>query len=355
MPEAPTPGRLYFGTFGDERETIDEVILAPQHDRSGALAGVDISAHGGIRVVERVLMTLTRRGAMLVSSDDCSIDESFDSQGDWTAQIKNDAMRLLTRTTTRRAAMFLMKQADILPAAYTRMIDLSDLGKEAAARAELTSLIERSQPAKHLVTPPKISVLGPPNAGKSSLINRLAGRNHVVVSDTEGTTRDWVTVPAVIDGIEITMVDTAGLRETPDSLEETAILRGRSASASSNLQIWIFDRSANITGDMQAMMANIGEHDILVAHKSDLPAGNGVAAMLDQMPKVALAVSAATGDGLEDLRNGIVRGIGLGDFDDTLPVEFDADRLDRIEAEYRTMDNSDTSLAEIFRRMLVRS
>jgi tRNA modification GTPase len=345
---------LYFGTFGDERETIDEVILAPRHDRSGALVGVDISAHGGIRVVERILMTLTQRGAMLSSPGEFSFAESCEAQGEWPAQIINDAMRRLMRTTTRRTAMFLMNQAEVLPAAYSHIVELSEAGNEDTARAELRSIIGRSHRARHLIVPPKISVIGPPNAGKSSLVNALAGRDHVIVSDAEGTTRDWVTVPAVIEGIELTLIDTAGLREAPSALEEIAIHRGRSASAACDLRLCVLDRSVEVTGNLRATLARLDDHDILVANKSDLPVGDGWTALLDKLATPALAVSAATGDGLDELRKAMVGGLDMDGFDDALPAEFDADRLAKLEVGYRTNSNSGTSLAEIIKALCAR-
>lgn len=345
LPQQPQTDRLYFGTFDDQRETIDEVILAPRHGRSGELVGVDISAHGGIRVVERILITLTERGASLVAPADCVIFESRHDHDGWITRIKNDAMRRLTRTTTRRAAMFLMNQAEVLPLAYLRIFELSETGFEDQAHQALQTLIDRSEIAKHLITPPKISVIGPPNAGKSSLTNALAGRDHVIVSDIEGTTRDWVTVPAVIEGIELTLVDTAGLRDTPDALEEIAIDRGRTASESSELRIWVFDCSAKMSVDLPAMLSGHGPRDIVVANKSDLAVTDDWSTILANSPRSALAVSATKQDGMDDLRRAIVGGLGLDGFDDALPAEFDPQRFAMIREEYRTNSNSITSLA----------
>ncbi|HNO77227.1 MAG TPA: 50S ribosome-binding GTPase [Phycisphaerae bacterium] len=353
LPEQPQFDRLYFGTFGDERETIDEVILAPRCDRSGALVGVDVSAHGGIRVVERILMTLTDKGAALVSPGECVIQEPQGGHDGWITRIKNAANLQMMRTTTRRAAMFLMNQAEVLPAAYTRIMELSDAGREDDAHAVLQSLVERSDRARHLLVPPRVSVVGPPNAGKSSLINALAGRDHVIVSDIEGTTRDWVTVPAVIEGIELTLVDTAGLRDTPDALEGIAIDRGRVASASSDLRIWVFDRSAQAPADVPAILAGLGDRDIVVANKSDRAASDSWSDILGKSDRPVLAASATQQDGLDEVRRAIVCGLGLDDFDDALPAEFDPERLARISAEYRTNSVSITSLAAKIRNSIV--
>ncbi|MEZ6082539.1 MAG: GTPase [Phycisphaerae bacterium] len=246
-----------------------------------------------------------------------------------------------------------MNQAEVLPAAYTRIMELSDAGREDDAHAVLQSLVERSDRARHLLVPPRVSVVGPPNAGKSSLINALAGRDHVIVSDLEGTTRDWVTVPAVIEGIELTLIDTAGLRDTPDALEGIAIDRGRVASASSDLRIWVFDRSAQAPADVPAILAGLGDRDIVVANKSDGAASDSWSDILGKSDRPVLAVSATQQDGLDEVRRAIVCGLGLDDFDEALPAEFDPERLARISAEYRTNSVSITSLAAKIRNSIV--
>ncbi len=352
LPDTPQSGRLYFGIFGDEHETIDEVVVAPQHDASGVPIGVDISAHGGIRVVERILMTLTARGATLVSNDKIAFFGNRPTSA--REVIRTDAMRRLMRTTTRRAARFLMAQSEALPNAYDKIIALSESGHESAARAELKRLIDRSQSAKHLLMPPKISIIGPPNAGKSSLVNALSGRGDVIVSDTEGTTRDWVTVPAVIDGVEMTLIDTAGLREAPTTLEEIAIERGRSAAKDSDLRIWVFDQSVATLAELHATAAAISEHDILTANKSELPRASVWQEFIGETTTPVIEISATDRSGMGQLRSAILMKLGLNTLDETLPTEFDADRLRILCDGYRTNSDSGTSLAQEIKRLFVR-
>ncbi len=352
LPESPQPGRLYFGKFYDDTEAIDEVILAPQHGSAGNVVGVDISGHGGIRVVERILMMLTERGASLVPPD--SVASCNPTNDGMRATIAADAMRRLIRATTRRAARFLMLQIELLPIAYIEIIDAAKCGNVNNARAKLQALIEQSNRAANLLTPPKISVIGPPNAGKSSLVNALSGRGEVIVSDTEGTTRDWVTVAVVIDGVGLTLIDTAGLRDAPTSLEDIAIARGRSAAKESSLRICVIDRSTATRADLDDAASKVETNDIFVANKSDLPAARDWAVFAKFSTANVIEISASTGDGIDHLRAAIVRRIGLSDFDDQAAAEFNADRLGKICNVYRTNANSSTSLAEQIEGIFVR-
>ncbi|NOX59477.1 MAG: GTP-binding protein [Planctomycetes bacterium] len=345
-PNALQPGRLYFGIFADGKELIDEVIVCPLTDGDGKTIGVDISAHGGIRVVERILMALTSRGAELIEADDCNTGVQ--------CRIESDAHRRMLRCTTRRSVMFLMAQAELLPAAYAKIIDQANAGMVDEARVELKAILDRSTRAHFLHTPARIAVVGPPNAGKSSLVNALADQQHVIVTDIEGTTRDWVTVPAVIDGIEVTLVDTAGTRETHDDLERAAIQRGRSESTESDVILAVFDGST----DLRANSLLADEKTILVLNKSDLGITKKCRASIrnisnkQKIAPDAIHTSAKRGDGIDALRKMISTQLGLERINDDFPTEFEPERLQIMSELYRVNRNSGTSLATQMRDIL---
>ena len=132
------------------------------------------------------------------------------------------------------------------------------------------------------------AVIGPPNVGKSSLVNALAGREVAIVSPLPGTTRDALETRVELGGVPVTLVDTAGLRETGDVVEAEGVRRARARAASADLVVSVYD----IRGGIDAPPDRGGAREVLVANKADL---GGSA------PDGALAVSAATGAGLDRL------------------------------------------------------
>jgi tRNA modification GTPase len=149
-----------------------------------------------------------------------------------------------------------------------------------------------------------VAIVGRPNAGKSSLFNALAGAARAIVTDVPGTTRDLVTERVDIDGLAVTLVDTAGLRDARDAIEAEGIARARQAQRVAALTLIVLDGSAPLEPDDLSMIdseAGGGGDWLVVRSKADL-----AAAWHDLVPVArpvsALPVSAVTGTGLTDLR-----------------------------------------------------
>jgi tRNA modification GTPase len=152
----------------------------------------------------------------------------------------------------------------------------------------------------------RVVIVGKPNAGKSSLLNRLSGEEAAIVTEVAGTTRDILRETINIDGLAVELVDTAGLREDPDRIEEEGIRRARKALASADAVLWIQDAN-------EPLQKEIGE---------DAPAGAGVIVvrnkidMTDDAPGLVddiLYVSAKTGAGIDALQERLRRAAGYRD------------------------------------------
>jgi tRNA modification GTPase len=145
------------------------------------------------------------------------------------------------------------------------------------------------------------AIVGRPNAGKSSLFNRLAGADRAIVTEVPGTTRDLLTERIDVGGIPFTFVDTAGIRDGPsNAIEEEGIARARQAAAVADVAIVVVDGSRPLDGEDGALVVASGRRRVLVASKADLPAAWDAAAM------GALPVSSMTGEGIGDLRRALV-------------------------------------------------
>lgn len=161
-----------------------------------------------------------------------------------------------------------------------------------------------------------VAIVGRPNAGKSSLFNRLAGAARAIVTAVPGTTRDLLTERIDIAGVPFTVVDTAGLRRSAaDAIEEEGIARARQAVSAADVIVVVLDRSLPIGTEGGELLAQTsGRARVVVASKADLPSAWDAAAV------GALAVSALTDEGLGDLRNALLGAAGVVALRDRAPV-----------------------------------
>jgi tRNA modification GTPase len=174
------------------------------------------------------------------------------------------------------------------------------LGERLAdARAALTALLAAAERGRRLRDGLHAVIVGPPNAGKSSLLNALAGSDRAIVTDIAGTTRDLLHETVRIDGVELTLVDTAGLRDTGDVIEREGIRRAHGELERADIAIVVLDARAPAAGRvaMQDAVAGVPTQ-LWLLNKCDL-VEHDVQAPADASN--ALFVSARTGAGLDRL------------------------------------------------------
>jgi tRNA modification GTPase len=147
----------------------------------------------------------------------------------------------------------------------------------------------------------RVALIGAPNAGKSSLFNRLAGRDAAIVTDRPGTTRDVIEAPVIIDGFRVLYADMAGIHETDDAIEAEGVRRAMAWAAAADLRLWVIDgSSAQSTGGADMIRAG----DIVVINKADLspgPARFAARSLAQARALVCIDASAERGDGLDGL------------------------------------------------------
>lgn len=302
------PGELRFCQLLDQGEILDDALVAARRLPGGEVL-VDINLHGGPRIVQRVLLALKTAGAQIVEA-------STHSAMNWPAKdlLEQEAIDLLPQAKTRAVAAWLVRAPGALAAAVQEIVGSISAGQRQAAEVALAGLIDRSVEARYLISGIRVVLIGEPNSGKSTLANALGEAERSIVSETPGTTRDWVEIPAAIDGVPVTVVDTAGIRHTHDPLEQESIRRAQAQAASADVILQVVDRSAPeppAAGGAQDPDSpeRYGHPVLRVWSKCDLPAhstrratGRGPA---------PLALSALTGEGLEALRHTILKAVGM--------------------------------------------
>lgn len=280
------PRRVIFGRFGPEPG--EEVIL-----RLHGPDSLEIHCHGGQWAATRIETLLARRGWRPAS------------WRQWLARtqpelVRRHAVEALAEAPTRQTAAILLDQLQgALHRAIARIDHALAEGHLARAQTELETLLELAPVGLHLVTPWRVVLAGPPNAGKSSLLNALAGFPRAIVHPQAGTTRDVVTLLTAIEGWPVLLCDTAGLRPPEHPLESAGVGRAYEEIAQADLVIAVFD--ATVPWQQQEPMLRRMPRPLVVHNKVDLV---GI-----PRPERAPGVwtSAVTGEGLEELLGAIAR------------------------------------------------
>ena len=160
------------------------------------------------------------------------------------------------------------------------MFDYPDEGVPEAESSEplqraltrVEKLLSTAQAGRIAQQGAKLALVGKPNAGKSSLLNALLGYERSIVSDIPGTTRDYLEAPLTLEGVPVTAVDTAGIRDTADVVEASGVIAAKNIAANADLTLFLLDVSQPLSDEDKAMLAGLEPtRTLLVASKSDLP------------------------------------------------------------------------------------
>jgi tRNA modification GTPase len=291
-------------------EEIDTglVLIFPA---SGSFTGenvAELQLHGSnavIAVMHRILAQIpglrlaepgefTRRAMENGNLDLAQIEGLADLIDSETEAQRKQALRVLSGAIGDKAAQWRQRlvRAAALVAAVIDFSDEDDAPDDVtsevsdiidALRAELKQEIQGTRVRERLRDGFEIAIVGEPNVGKSTLLNALAGREAAITSDIAGTTRDVVEVRMDLNGLPVTFLDTAGLRDTDDKIEAIGVDLAMRRAADADLRVFLLGRDG-ISDHVQVMA-----DDLLVQGKADLQTSAG------------LAVSGKTGAGLKEL------------------------------------------------------
>ena len=288
---------------------IDEALVIAFGEKASFTGEqvVEFQCHGAPAVVQRLMSVLssetaarmaepgefTRRALENGQLDLAQIEGLSDLLEAETEAQRIQAMRVFSGELSERTEVWrrdLIRAAALLEAT----IDFADEEVPEDVSAEVGDLLDRTKAAisqevsgaasaERVRTGFEVAILGPPNAGKSSLLNRIADREAAIISDIPGTTRDVIEVRVDLNGVPVTFLDTAGLRETDDRVEALGIEKARERAKNADLRVFLGDVSG-LDDDL------VSQQDLVVRSKSDL---DDVAAHM--------AISSKTGAGISEL------------------------------------------------------
>ncbi len=291
-PEVVPPGRILFGRWNDARG--EELVICRLGDDV-----VEINCHGGVAAPEAICADLRAVGCREAKTADWMSQQSAEDL------IRAEAWQSLAMAKTEAAARILLDQWNgALARESAAIVGKIAAGQTRTAQDALSTLIRRGQLGLHLTEPWRVVLVGEPNVGKSSLINRLLGFERAIVHAEPGTTRDVVSSQTALDGWPVELADTAGQRSADDELEATGIERGRVAMANADLVVQVREACQVAQGPTQSepfTKSPAGaKPTICIANKCDLLEEASL------LPDLLLATSAATGHGLPELIDAIV-------------------------------------------------
>jgi tRNA modification GTPase len=328
-PPAPGPlalqsWRAHIAELRDvEGHAIDQVVVTYfEHPRSYTAEDlIEISCHGSPVVLRHAVERALAAGARLANPGEFTLRAFLNGRLDLPqAEAVRDLIDATTlyqaRIATQQVAGSLSRRIAPLKEQLLELIALLEAGIDFAeddiSVAPAAEILRRLAPIEGGVQQLAASfsygglvrqgltlaIVGRPNAGKSSLFNRLLEQDRAIVTAIPGTTRDVVSETASIGGIPVKLYDTAGIRETPEFVESLGIERSYQAMADADVTLVVVDLSD--PGDARDLAARAGGHSLLVGNKCDLPH--------HPVPDV-LRVSALTGEGIAELREAILEAV----------------------------------------------
>ena len=331
-PSAANTHTLHYGHIVERGRNVDEVLVAVMRAPRTFTAEdtVEITCHGGMLSTRLVLETVLAAGARLAEPGEFSkrafLNGRLDlAQAEAVADIIHSRTELALGAANEQLAGKLSRRTEQLREEMLKTLahveahidfpdeDISPDTKDQLIQrlvdgvAFMDALLRNAHEGRILREGIRAAIVGRPNAGKSSLLNQLLGHDRAIVSTIAGTTRDTIEETANIRGIPVIFIDTAGLRDTGDEIEQEGIRRSHDASDQAEVILHILDHSEPLTSEDRRHLEQFASSKrLLVCNKTDL------AGRLE-LTETTVDVSCKSGEGIEELKDQIKSLVWSGD------------------------------------------
>ena len=286
-----------YGYILEKKEKIDEVLItimkAPKTFTTEDV--VEINCHGGISTTRKILELLIKNGCRLAEPGEFTKRAFLNGRIALTEaeavmdliNVKNEnarkiAMNNLSGHTTNKIEKLRKKILDIISNIevnidYPEYLDIevvttNQIKKELKNIKEQLEIISKNSKNSKLITEGiNVAIIGKPNVGKSSILNKLIGENKAIVTDIPGTTRDIVESSINLDGLQLNLIDTAGIRKTTDTVEQIGVNKSKEYLKNADLILLVYNNNEEITKeDINLLEETKNKKRIIIINKNDL-------------------------------------------------------------------------------------
>ncbi len=330
---------IHYGFIMDGNEKIDEVLVSifktpKTYTREDV---VEINCHGGISITNKILEILLLNGCRMAEPGEFIKRAYLNGRINLVeAEAVSDLISAKTETARRIGIKGLTGESsklikdlreDLLslianievnidyPEYEDAVVVTKDLIKEKISGMiyKLKEIISKSENQLLIKNGIKVSIVGKPNVGKSSLLNKFLNEEKAIVTDIEGTTRDIVEGSIILNGVEIKLIDTAGIRETDNIVEKIGVEKSYKAIDESDLTLFVLDNSRKLSKEDEEIFNNIKNKKVLIiVNKSD----EKQELDLSKFKKFEIInTSTKTKDGIDSLKNKIIEMFNLGNLE----------------------------------------
>ena len=334
------PNTIRYTHIVDGSELIDEAVVSifrAPHSYTGE-DSVEISCHGSRYILNRVLALLVENGCRMAQPGEYTMRAYLNGKLDLSQAEAVADLIASTNQATHRMAMSQLRghfsselkslrdQLLQLTSLLELELDFSDHEElEFADRDELQQLaqlidvriqqlaksFERGQALKAGIP---VAIIGRTNVGKSTLLNQLVGDDRAIVSDIHGTTRDTIEETIDINGIQFRFIDTAGIRNTTDTIEQIGIARTYAAIEKASIVLWLTDKAPSLS-EVSDITQRCKDKSLIILHnKIDLERDGSLHASEEVTSDMHLYISAKTGLGIPALRQAIYTAANIPSF-----------------------------------------
>ena len=323
-----TKKEMYYGSIVDGEEKIDDVVLLTYKGPKSFTGedSVEIICHGSMLIANQIIQVLIKNGARLATNGEYSSRAFMHNKIDLvqaeaindvinatTAEAKNISLLSLDGKASEKIVPIKTRIADVLSLIevnidYPEYEDIEQANKDTVVNLanelvpQIDLLVSEGNKAKIIKDGIKVAIVGKPNVGKSSLLNALVGEEKAIVTDIAGTTRDIVEGDVNLGGLTLHLLDTAGIHDTDDKVENIGVEKAKSSIYQADLVILVIDNSKTIDEEDKKLLDETKDlRRIVVLNKSDL----NNAAKID-----GVTISAGNND-IENLIKKIKEVVGL--------------------------------------------
>ena len=306
-------GQVLLGTIVDSTETIDQVAIGCEGKNT-----YTINCHGNPLIVADIMRLLVREGVTLLDAEELLAKILATREGVTVIEVEAKIAQLKAKTLAGAKIIANQVRAGLNKRAsqWLEGIKAVSLGE---IKSQAREILERSETAKLIIYGCTAVIAGPPNSGKSTLLNCLAGRQKAIVTDIKGTTRDWVSARCRIGPVSVELIDTAGLDEgfgaKANAVEKASQEKAVQLLDEADLVLLVLDGSQTAEQLEGRLIERIaGKKVLTVLNKSDLP-DRFDARQLSESLSETVQISAKLGTGVDELLEKMQQLLGVAEFD----------------------------------------